>query len=83
MNPKQVSAMYIQQAKVLEEESKYKDAERLYVTVNEPDLAIAMYKNKKMWNDMIRLVKIHHKELAKDSHLHIAMVWLTTDWSNK
>ena len=74
MNPKQVSAMYIQQAKVLEEESKYKDAERLYVTVNEPDLAIAMYKNKKMWNDMIRLVKIHHKELAKDSHLHIAMV---------
>lgn len=74
MNADQVSSMYVQQAKQLESQSKYKEAERLYVTVNEPDLAIAMYKSKKMWNDMIRLVKIHYKEMAQESHLVVARV---------
>lgn len=74
MRPEQVSGMYVQQAKKLEEQGKFKDAERLYVTVNEPDQAIAMYKNKKMWNDMIRLVKAHYKDMAQESHLVVAKV---------
>lgn len=76
MKPDQVSGMYIQQAKQLEEQSKYKDAERLYITVNEPDLAIAMYKNKKMWSDMIKLVKTHRPDLAQEAHLVVARVRL-------
>lgn len=76
MRQDQVSGMYVQQAKQLEEQSKFKEAERLYVTVNEPDLAIAMYKNKKMWNDMIRLVKKHYPDMAQESHLVVAKVSL-------
>jgi len=66
--------MYIVQAKSLEEQGKYKEAERLYVAVNEPDPAIAMYKNKKMWNDMIRLVKTFYKDRAQECHLVVAKV---------
>ena len=40
---------------------------RLYCTVDEPDLAITMYKKLKMYNDMIRLVRVHHKVCAKDT----------------
>mgnify|MGYP001794304833 CR=1 FL=1 len=70
-----MSRMYVEQAKQLEQQAKYKEAERLYVTVREPDLAIAMYKNKKMWNDMIRLVKINHnKEMVQESYLVVAKV---------
>ena len=51
---------------------------RLYITVDEPDLAISMYKKLKMYNDMIRLVKQFHKDLLSDTHLHLAKV---TIWS--
>lgn len=74
MKPEQLTAMYVQQAKQLEDQAKYKEAERLYITVNEPDLAIAMYKNKKMWNDMIRLVKVYYKDMAQESYLVVAKV---------
>lgn len=68
--------MYIEQAKALESQGKLKDAERLYVTVKEPDHAIAMYKGKKMWNDMIRLVKTYYKDRAQETHLIVARVSL-------
>lgn len=48
---------------------------RLYITVDEPDLAITMYKKLKMYDDMIRLVAKYHKELLTDTHLHLAKVW--------
>ncbi len=47
---------------------------RLYITVDEPDLAITMYKKLKMYNDMIRLVKQFHKDLLQDTHQHLAKV---------
>lgn len=47
---------------------------RLFVAVKEPDLAISMYKKQKMYNDMIRLVKTHHKDLIQDTYLHLAKV---------
>ena len=48
--------------------------DRLYITVDEPDLAISMYKKLKMYNDMIRLVKHFHKDLLPDTHQHLAKV---------
>lgn len=54
--------------------TRYKDAERLYITVEEPDMAITMYKRLKMYSDMIRLVKQFHKDLVPDTHLHLAKV---------
>lgn len=38
-----------------------KDAERLYVDANEPDLAINMYKKAHMFDQMIRLVAKHRR----------------------
>ena len=39
--------LYVQEARKFEGEGHYKDAERMYLTANEPDLAINMYKKAK------------------------------------
>lgn len=72
MKGEDVSTLYIAQARQLEEQGKFKDAERLYVAVEEPDLAITMYKKQRMYGDMVRLVKTYHKDLLQDTHVHLA-----------
>ncbi|XP_005107698.1 intraflagellar transport protein 172 homolog isoform X2 [Aplysia californica] len=72
MKGEDVSNLYIAQAQQLEDQGKFKEAERLYVAVEEPDLAITMYKKQRMYGDMIRLVKTHHENLLTDTHLHLA-----------
>ncbi|XP_069742704.1 intraflagellar transport protein 172 homolog isoform X3 [Narcine bancroftii] len=72
MKQEDVAVLYINQAQELEKKGKYKEAERLYITVDEPDLAITMYKKLKMYDDMIRLVGKYHKDLLTDTHLHLA-----------
>uniref|UniRef100_A0A2K5EYN7 Intraflagellar transport protein 172 homolog n=1 Tax=Aotus nancymaae TaxID=37293 RepID=A0A2K5EYN7_AOTNA len=71
MRPEDVSLLYITQAQEMEKQGKYREAERLYVTVEEPDLAITMYKKHKLYDDMIRLVGKHHPDLLSDTHLHL------------
>ncbi|XP_025050082.1 intraflagellar transport protein 172 homolog [Alligator sinensis] len=71
MRPEDVSVLYVTQAQEMEKQGRYKEAERLYVAVDEPDLAITMYKRGKMYGDMIRLVAKHHKDLLSDTHLHL------------
>ncbi|BFY99323.1 hypothetical protein BsWGS_02362 [Bradybaena similaris] len=72
MRGEDVSNLYITQARQLEDEGKFREAEKLYVAVEEPDLAITMYKKQRMYGDMIRLVKTHHENLLTDTHLHLA-----------
>lgn len=71
MRPEDVSVLYITQAQEMEKQGKYREAERLYVTVEEPDLAISMFKKHKLYDDMIRLVGKHHPDLLSDTHLHL------------
>ncbi|XP_053107178.1 intraflagellar transport protein 172 homolog isoform X2 [Hemicordylus capensis] len=71
MRPEDVSVLYISQAQELERQGKHKEAERLYVTVDEPDLAITMYKKLKMYDEMLRLLAKYHKDLLGDTHLHL------------
>ncbi|XP_010369520.1 intraflagellar transport protein 172 homolog isoform X4 [Rhinopithecus roxellana] len=71
MRPEDVSVLYITQAQEMEKQGKYREAERLYVTVEEPDLAIIMYKKHKLYDDVIRLVGKHHPDLLSDTHLHL------------
>ncbi|XP_004710279.2 intraflagellar transport protein 172 homolog [Echinops telfairi] len=71
MRPEDVSVLYITQAQELERQGKYREAERLYVTVEEADLAITMFKKHKLYDDMIRLVGKHHPDLLSDTHLHL------------
>ncbi|XP_064196298.1 intraflagellar transport protein 172 homolog [Anguilla rostrata] len=72
MSQEDVSALYVSKAQELEKEGKLKEAERLFATVDEADLAITMYKKNKMYDDMIRLVAKHHKDLLTETHLHLA-----------
>ncbi|KAJ3234644.1 hypothetical protein HDU78_005723 [Chytriomyces hyalinus] len=71
MNPEEVAFLYVSQAKEMEAAGKLKEAEKLYLTVREPDLAINMYKNHKHYDQMIRLVTSYHKELLTETHLYL------------
>ena len=50
------------------------EAERLYLIMEEPDLAISMYKRSKRYEPMVRLVATYHPDLLTDTHLHLAKV---------
>ena len=68
----EVSKMYIGQAQELEEQGRFKDAEKLYISVNEPDLAISMYKKQRQYEAMMRLVGVYHPDLVQSTHTHLA-----------
>ena len=44
--------MYIAQAQRLEEQGRFKEAEKLYISVQEPDLAISMYKKQRQYEQV-------------------------------
>lgn len=67
-----VRDMFIDIAMKLEEEKKLRDAEKVFLTINEPDLAIAMYKRVEQYDSMIRLVEQYHHDLVESTHLHLA-----------
>ncbi|KAJ3095379.1 hypothetical protein HDU97_007002 [Phlyctochytrium planicorne] len=71
MSPEEVAFLYISQAREMEAQGKLKEAEKLYLTVGEPDLAINMYKNHKHYDQMIRLVTAYHKDLLIETHLYL------------
>ena len=72
MTQAEVAMLYITQAHRLEQAGKFKEAERLYVMVHEPDLAINMHKKGRRYDDMIRLVTSYRKDLLTETHLHLA-----------
>jgi intraflagellar transport protein 172 len=63
-----VVRLYVSQAQALEAGGKYRDAERMYLMVDEQDLAINMYKKAKQFDHMIRLVKRFRPDLLSDTH---------------
>ena len=68
----EIANLYGRQAQKFEEQGSYKEAEKLYLTIEEPDYAINMYKKASQWDNMIRLVSKYKKNLLKDTHLFIA-----------
>jgi len=58
LEPNEVTSMYISHAKALEEQGKLRDAEKLYVYVSEPDMAISMYKKHHQY-DQVRKMKLY------------------------
>eukprot|EP00397_Hematodinium_sp_SG-2012_P000872 GEMP01000873.1.p1 GENE.GEMP01000873.1~~GEMP01000873.1.p1 ORF type:complete len:1750 (+),score=429.25 GEMP01000873.1:263-5512(+) len=64
--------LYVSLAQKLEKQSKYTEAEQLYVMVNEYDQAIHMYKKREDYEQMLRLVSKHRKELLTETYKHIA-----------
>lgn len=72
MSENEVGELYVSQAKRMERAGKLGQAEKLYIKVRKPDLAIAMYKKARKLKDMIRLVSVHRKSHLKETHLHLA-----------
>jgi len=64
--------LYVSLAQKLEAQSKFSEAEQLYVMVNEYDQAIHMYKKREDYEQMIRLVAKYRKELLNETYKHIA-----------
>ena len=52
LEPEEVTKMYITQARTLEEQGKLREAEKLYVYVSEPDMAISMYKKHRQYEQV-------------------------------
>jgi intraflagellar transport protein 172 len=74
MDATEAKEMYESIAKSLESDGKYKEAERIYITCDDVDSAISMYKNVRQFEAMVRLVKQYHPDLLNDTHLHLAKV---------
>ena len=72
MSEAAVGTLYVNQARRLEAAGKLKEAEKLYIMVNEPDEAINMYKKNRHYDQMIRLVTQYRKDLLTETHLHLA-----------
>ncbi|CAG9462268.1 unnamed protein product [Pedinophyceae sp. YPF-701] len=64
--------LYTRKARDFEQQARLQDAERLYVAVSEYDQAISMFKRHGRFDDMIRLVSRHRRDLLSDTHLHLA-----------
>ena len=47
--------MYIAQAQRLEEQGRFKEAEKLYISVQEPDLSISMYKKQRQYDQVLEI----------------------------
>jgi intraflagellar transport protein 172 len=67
-----VSALYSEQAKILEQQGRYKEAEKLYITISDPHQAIQMYKRIKNYDNMIRLIQEFHSDMVNDTYVHLA-----------
>lgn len=74
MSQEEIRGMYLGHAQELEEAGKLREAEKLYVVVEEADLAISMYKKAKQYDAMTRLMAVYHKDLLEDTHIHLAKV---------
>jgi len=72
MSESDIAMLYITQAQRLEAQHRFKDAEKLYLLVKEPDLAIQMYKKNRQYDQMVRLVTTYRKDLLTETHLHLA-----------
>lgn len=67
-----VIRMYMRQAEALEQSGKLKEAERLYSTIKRVDRAMTMYKNRRQYREMARLVSTHKPELLEQTLMRIA-----------
>ena len=72
MDVNEQNELYLKMGREFEAQNKLKEAEKLYLTVDEEDLAITMYKKHHQFDDMVRLVAVHRKEHLTTTHLYLA-----------
>lgn len=67
-----MAELYSEQARLLEQQGRYKEAEKLYITIADPNLAISMYKRIKNYEQMLRLIKEYHPDAVNETYVHLA-----------
>lgn len=72
MSQEEAQEMYEIIAKSNELDGKLSEAERIYLACGNIDLAISMYKNKREFDSMIRLVRQYHPELLNETCIYLA-----------
>eukprot|EP00755_Sulcionema_specki_P012297 Sspe_Gene.8302::Locus_2835_Transcript_1_1_Confidence_1.000_Length_5381::g.8302::m.8302/K19676/IFT172; intraflagellar transport protein 172 len=72
LTEQQIADFYVEHARQLELQGKFKEAEQLYKKIKEHDLAIHMYKKAHKYDDMLRLVAQYRPEYLKRTHLTLA-----------
>lgn len=68
MGPHELKRLFIELADKLEKEGKLDEAQVLYLSVDEPDLAINMLRRHRKYEAMILLVKAHRSSLLMETH---------------
>lgn len=48
----EVTTMYAEQAALLQQQGKFREAEKLFVSIDQPDAAISMYKQQKQYDQV-------------------------------
>ncbi|KAL0208530.1 hypothetical protein P9112_011117 [Eukaryota sp. TZLM1-RC] len=71
MNEGEVVSLYVEHANNLVVAGKLAEAEKLYIAINQVDLAIEMYRVHHQFDSMIRLVKIYRKDLLNETYIAI------------
>lgn len=71
LSQNELVALFVSQAKQLEEKGDYAGAERIYLKVNEADQAIVMYKRGRDFTNMIRLVQAYRPDYLLKTHLSL------------
>ena len=73
LNEDDVDELFRNQAKLMQNRTKFNEAERILLMLNDADSAIEMYKNIEHFDDMIRLVEKFHPDLLIKTHYYVAM----------
>eukprot|EP00744_Colponema_vietnamica_P003231 GILI01004982.1.p1 GENE.GILI01004982.1~~GILI01004982.1.p1 ORF type:complete len:1648 (-),score=437.85 GILI01004982.1:177-5084(-) len=65
-------ALFVAQANQLESKGDYAGAEKIYITINEEEKAIGMYKRARDFTNMIRLVTAYRPDVLTKTHKYLA-----------
>lgn len=70
--PDVISNLFTGVAAKLEQENRINEAAEVFLAIQEPDLAISMYKRQEQYEPMMELVAKYHHEHTDRTHLHLA-----------
>ncbi|KFD64150.1 hypothetical protein M514_12468 [Trichuris suis] len=72
LNDDELNDRFLEEAGKLEKSGRLKDAEKLYCAMQQPNHAIAMYKNAGQHDSMMRLIEQFHPEHLTNAYVHVA-----------
>lgn len=79
LKKQEVTELYSEQARMLEQQGRYKEAEKLYITISEPNEAIKMYERIKNYEQMLRLIKEYIPDKVGATYVHLAKEFETVN----